>query len=606
MAYEDLTAGGNSSPPSLQKAIDLCNAREFARARRLLRDIVAASPDHSEARRLLAQVEMELGDIDAAVSACEEAVRLDPGNEWALILLGNLHARYRKDRKEGERYYRLAVERNPGSALARINLAAMLGEAGDAAGAEALFREALEREPGNLNAVAGLSSLLLPRGGWDEAFALLSSALPAWRDRPEDSTPLRAHAAALMVEAAQRICEGPDASRVANEMKREAEEKGGIPIRFEKDDSLSVPSKLELARQHKRDFHVVRYNPSVPHWHPVAHQLQYLLLWNDGDKASRNQVILSDERRFEAFRTELADAFGKVRKDLPEDEFARFVRSLHSGVISQLMNGPVDLVIEARLYRERPGLRPAQLLSLLSMQKSGVESVRLGSRSDLFPRKIVSANRVLNLAAALQIRELFGIEPDAAYAPLAKETASAEEILSLAHATDAENRPGGVFDLVRASARVLGCERWFAMGPESEYVIAPTPEEKAEEAERAEKQAAFDEKHKGGGGPAVTAMMSMYMAGALEDLGKRPIEEVRRIAAEIALLGTNGISPSRKSGYSVPSLPGCDFGGYQMLAWYYVSFALSMPELLPRLNLPFAGAYELAKQMHNGGKDGQS
>ena len=164
MAYEDRTAGGNSSPPSLQKAIDLCNAREFARARRLLRDIVAASPDHSEARRLLAQVEMELGDIDAAVSACEEAVRLDPGNEWALILLGNLHARYRKDRKEGERYYRLAVERNPGSALARINLAAMLGEAGDAAGAEALFREALEREPGNLNAVAGLSSLLLPRG----------------------------------------------------------------------------------------------------------------------------------------------------------------------------------------------------------------------------------------------------------------------------------------------------------------------------------------------------------------------------------------------------------------------------------------------------------
>ena len=137
-------------------------------------------------------------------------------------------------------------------------------------------------------------------------------------------------------------------------------------------------------------------------------------------------------------------------------------------------------------------------------------------------------------------------------------------------------------------------------------MIAPTPEEKAEEAERAEKQAAFDEKHKDGGGPAVTAMMSMYMAGALEDLGKRPIEEVRRIAVEIALLGTNGISPSQKSGYSVPSLPGRDFGGYQMLAWYYVSFALAMPDVLPKLNLPFAGAYELAKQMHNGGKDRQS
>lgn len=600
MAYEDLTSGDHASPPSLQKAIELCNAREFARARRVLRDFVSAEPSHSEAHRLLAQTEMELGDVDAAISACEESIRLDPANEWALILLGNLHARCRKDRKEGERYYRLAVERNPDSALARINLAALLGEAGDEAGAERLFREALERDPGNLNAAAGLSSLILPRGGWDEAFSLLSSILPAWRDRPEDSTPLRAHSAGLMIEAARRISELSDASAIANEMKREAEEKGGTPIRFEADASLKCPAKLELARQHRREFHIVRYNPSMPHWHPVAHQLQYLLLWIEGDKVARNQVVMSDERRFEAFRTELADAFGKARKALPTSEFEPFVRSLHSGVVAQLMNGPVDLLVEARLHRDRPALRPAQLLSLLSMQKSGLESVRVGSSSGVFPRKIVSVNRILNLAAALQVRELFGIEPDAGYAPTAKESAAAEEILSLARNADNEDRPAGMFELVRASARILGCERWFAMGPEAEYVLAPTPEEKAAEAERAEKQAAFDEKHKDGGGPAVTAMMSMYMAGALEDLEKRPPDEVRRIAVDIAMLGTSGISPAKKSGYSVPSLPGRDFGGYQMLAWYYVSFALSMPEVLPKLNLPFAGAYELAKQMRKG------
>ena len=601
MAYEDLTKEGDGTPPSIQKAIDLCNAREFARARRMLRDIVTAAPDHSEARRLLAQTEMEMGDTDVAIASCEEAVRLDPANEWALILLGNLHARYRNDSKTGEKYYRLAIERNPDSALARIKLAAMLGSADDPAGAETLFREALALDPGNLNAAAGLAGVILPKGGWDEAFALLSSILPQWRDRPEDSTPLRAHAAGLMAEAARRISELSDASAVANDMKREAEEKGGVTVRFEADASLKNPAKLELARQHRRDFHVIRYNPSVPHWHPVAHQLQYLLLWIEGDKASRNQVVMSNERRFKAFQTELDDAFGNARKALPAAEFGPFVRSLHSGVVAQLMNGPVDLLVEARLHRERPALRPVQLLSLLSMQTEGLASVRIGVTSGVFPRKIVSLNRILNLAAALQIRALFGIEPDAGYGPTAKEAATAEEILALAQKADEVNRPAGMFDLILASARVLGCEKWFSIGPEAEYVIAPTPEEKAAEAERAEKQAAFDEKHKNGGGPAVTAMMSMYMAGALEDLRKRTPDEVRRIAVDIAMLGMNGISPSKKSGYSVASLPGRDFGGYQMLAWYYVSFALAMPEVLPKLNLPFAEAYELAKQM---GKDG--
>ena len=101
MAYEDLTKEGDGTPPSIQKAIDLCNAREFARARRMLRDIVAAAPDRSEARRLLAQTEMEMGDTDAAIASCEEAVRLDPANEWALIPEGNAMFAAARGRRPG-------------------------------------------------------------------------------------------------------------------------------------------------------------------------------------------------------------------------------------------------------------------------------------------------------------------------------------------------------------------------------------------------------------------------------------------------------------------------------------------------------------------------
>jgi hypothetical protein len=58
----------------------------------------------------------------------------------------------------------------------------------------------------------------------------------------------------------------------------------------------------------------------------------------------------------------------------------------------------------------------------------------------------------------------------------------------------------------------------------------------------------------------------------------------------------NGITPD-KQGYSVKSLGDREFGGYQMLAYYYVSWAIAIPEKLNSLGLPFSKAYELAKQM---------
>ncbi|MCF0187402.1 MAG: hypothetical protein HUJ98_13065 [Bacteroidaceae bacterium] len=74
-------------------------------------------------------------------------------------------------------------------------------------------------------------------------------------------------------------------------------------------------------------------------------------------------------------------------------------------------------------------------------------------------------------------------------------------------------------------------------------------------------------------------------------------DEVRKTAFEIALLGMNGISPDQKSGYRVPSIDK-DMGGYQMLAYYYVSWAIAEPDKLSELNLgAFDAAYHQAKSM---------
>ena len=100
-------------------------------------------------------------------------------------------------------------------------------------------------------------------------------------------------------------------------------------------------------------------------------------------------------------------------------------------------------------------------------------------------------------------------------------------------------------------------------------------------------------------------MMSMYMLGAMEYFEGMPKSEIKKIAFEIAMLGCGGISPDQKSGYKVNSIPGKDFGGYQLLAYYYVSWAIAIPEQLDMLQLPFKKAYETAKQMYDAKKNKQ-
>jgi hypothetical protein len=108
----------------------------------------------------------------------------------------------------------------------------------------------------------------------------------------------------------------------------------------------------------------------------------------------------------------------------------------------------------------------------------------------------------------------------------------------------------------------------------------------------------FALRHQDGADPTETLMMSMYMLGAMQYFDTLEPQEVHRIALEIALVGVKGISPQKK--YSIKSIPEKEFGGYEFLAYYYVSWARAIPDKLDHLGLPFSKAYESALQMYNG------
>jgi hypothetical protein len=88
----------------------------------------------------------------------------------------------------------------------------------------------------------------------------------------------------------------------------------------------------------------------------------------------------------------------------------------------------------------------------------------------------------------------------------------------------------------------------------------------------------------------------MYMVEAIQYFKDLPKEQIKKIAYEIAILGDQGFFPENE-GYQVASMPEKTFSGYHILAYFYVSWAMAMPEVLHELKMPFDKEYEMAKMM---------
>ena len=94
----------------------------------------------------------------------------------------------------------------------------------------------------------------------------------------------------------------------------------------------------------------------------------------------------------------------------------------------------------------------------------------------------------------------------------------------------------------------------------------------------------------------LSSAVVMYMVSALQFFGVMQISEVKELALKFATLGISGIDPG-EDGYIVPSITGQTFSGYKALAYYNVSWAISAPDMLVKLQMPFDNDYVMAKEL---------
>ena len=594
----------------LQQALDLCNKKDFEKATNLLEEIIKDEPQNSEAWRVLAQIHwINNNEPDKAYDELIEALRCEPKNIWALVLMGNLLSKEKNDIEHAKQYYDKVLEYYPDNAIAINNIGATYMERKDYEGALPYLEKALAIDDSYANSYYGLGLCYYQLGRLEDAFEICHKGTLKSSDRPENPA-VREELVKLFITVAKDYADKTNYLNVWLGIKDELEAVDHVNIRFTEDRNLNVHAKMEYAPLHAAKEHVIRYNPTKDFVeHLFIHEMMHLKMSQKATKDRRAKAVISSEQTRSAFRRRYINFMKKKHSHIPSQELDKVINGLADGLGLQLMNCPLDLLVEQMIYQGYKIVRPIQLLSLFHMEQDNINAVKQAASNGFFPKEIVYANKVMNMVTSMHFKDMYGINLLGQYHPTKQEYDHAKDLFDEFKAYLNTFNPGDEYEMLEYFVQSFNMEDLIEIIDESQVTAGMKADLSMksdlkdlrggalseEDVDVANAQFALN--HQDGANPSETMMMSMYMLGAMEYFDTLEPQDVHRIALEIAMVGVTGIHPDKK--YSIKSIPDKEFGGYQLLAYYYVSWARAIPEKLDALGLPFSKAYESALQMYN-------
>lgn len=600
----------------LQQALDLCNHNEFDKALSLLEEIVKNTPQESEAWRVMAQIHWnQMHEPDKAYDELIEALRCEPKNIWALVLMGNLLTKEKNDLEHAQQYYNKVLEYHPDNAIAINNIGATYMERKDYEGALPYMEKAMAIDDSYANSYYGLALCYYKLDRIEDAFEICHKGALKSSDRPENPA-LREELVKLYITIAKEYADKTNYINVWKGIKDELEAVDHVNIRIVEDKTLNVHAKIEYAPLHAAKEHVIRYNPEKDFVeHLFIHEMMHLKMSQQATKANRAKAIVSSEATRIAFKKRYLSFMKKKHSHIPSQELDKIIAGLADGLGLQLMNCPLDLMVEHMIYTGYQIARPIQLLSLFHMEQDNIKAVTQAAQNGFFPKEIVYANKVMNMVTSMHFKDMYGINLIGQYHPTKQEFEHAKDLYEEFKAYVDTYKAGDEYEMLEYFVQSFNMEDLVDIIDESQVTskmkadlsmkgdLKDLAENALSEEDADVANAQFALNHQDGADPTETMMMSMYMLGAMEYFDTLEPHDVHRIAIEIAMVGVTGIHPKKK--YSIKSIPDKEFGGYQFLAYYYVSWARAIPEKLEHLGLPFSKAYESAMQMYNA-KHGKS
>jgi Tfp pilus assembly protein PilF len=582
------------------KAITFCESGKFSEAKPILENLIKQNPTNSECHRIIGQIYSDEGNQEEAINSLIDALRWDSKNAYALMMMGNIFAKYKDDIETAMKYYDQALIVKPDDNITINNIGANLLQQGKNEEAKKYFYKALSLDGKYPNTHYALSIIANQEGDLNSAF--YSSIQTARYSNKNDFFYKKGIEEAY--EIANNIFKNENGKKIFRKFRVALEEKSGCEINIVRDESIVTAAKIEFAENYNREKHIIKFKDNIlAYEHLIMHELVHLDFVLDAQQEENNLLFVSTQQHKNIFLKKIDSALNKLKqKGISAAGINSYGSGLFGGINSLIFNAPLDLFIENLLYNEYPELRPYQFVSLMNLVQDGLKAVTDKKVLEITPKDIVSVNKIYNLVGAMQLKNLYAVDFISDYKASKIEMDTAIRFYKEFIEYSEDKKPGEEYELVQHWADDLKLDSYFELIGENQYRqrsnidsfiddLNNNPfgnEEKDPIKEKKMKIFLDNEKEIG-----LNMAVVMFMGGALQFFEGKNKEIVKKIAFEIAMQGSQGYHPDVKD-YKLNSIPNKIFTGYQILAYYYVSWAIAMPDVLGELQLPFDEEYKLA------------
>lgn len=588
-----------------KKVVSLCEKGRYNEAKPILRKLIEKNPSNSEYHRIMGQVLSDEGDQEEAINYLIDALRWDSKNGWALLMMGNIFAKYKADIPTAIKYYDQALVANTKDNISLTNIGYVLMQQGKYEDAKKYLWEALKINSDYPNAHLTLGIIADKEDDLGSAFFSTVQAIRLSNTKDV----IYQNAVKQAFQLANRLIASGVGKKIFREYRHKLEFDGGTEVDIVAKSNIPTAARIEFAEIYNRTKHIIRHKPDYPAVeHLIMHELVHLDFVIQARKEELNQLFTATQQHRNDFIKGLDQNIKRLKKmNIPLEAIDKYCTSLFDGMNLQAFNTPIDLFIETFLYNDFVELRPYQFLSLYTLVQQGLKAVTDKKTVDISPADILSKSKVYNIVNALHFKHLFGIDLikdfQATQAELKQANGFYDEYLQYKD----DKEPGEEYELVLHWAEDLNLDKNFELVDEKEYRTKRTDIDNLLSSIEKDpydidtkspyKEREMEKFQKSQEKVGTNMAVAMFMVDALKYFDKMPEEEIKKIAFEIATNGTQGYRPD-KSDYRISFIPGKLFSGYHILAYYYVSWMLVLPNMVPQLQLPFDEEYKLALSMY--------
>ncbi len=240
------------------------------------------------------------------------------------------------------------------------------------------------------------------------------------------------------------------------------EELTGKGFTFVEKPDLVEFAGVKIARSNM-DAHIVVYKPQHNKLinHLIAHECGHIKRIYETPNDKRFSVATTPNLRLNALK-KIEKEINDLAKRIGDEKTIQFTNMMYDGIIRQVTNQPIDLLIEKWIYNDYPELRTIQLDSLVEQNRLALKGNSKEVKK-IIPNFFYEKSNIMNAAYTELLSKIIKFKLVRDW----KKSEFYDESKSLSIMLDIENgwKPEEDYEKINAWAEILNLNEFFIWNP---------------------------------------------------------------------------------------------------------------------------------------------